>query len=282
MAGRRLRRAVENIAVENGISKPEVTIAGLANSYTHYVTTFEEYAGQRYEAASTLYGPHTLSAYIQEFERLTFDLLNDCPSTTDDPPSDLSKKQLSLIPPVLLDAIGFCRKFGSVAIESKDSYVRGKDTVFVSFRSANPRNNQRIEDTFLSVDHLLDDGSWKTVYVDGDWCTKYVWKSDVDVLGISFAEIYWSIPSETQQGIYRICHYGTRRTLFGDLNWLAYHTPDWWAFDMFGSMAAGVLAQLVRLLARISDSFAVALGSWEVGHLKDFHGCSRSFLVKVA
>jgi neutral ceramidase len=55
MAGRRLRRAVEKVASDHGIDRPDVVIAGLANSYTHYVTTFEEYAGQRYEAASTLY-----------------------------------------------------------------------------------------------------------------------------------------------------------------------------------------------------------------------------------
>ena len=282
MAGRRLRAAIEKVAIRHGVSQPEVSIAGLANSYSHYVTTFEEYAGQRYEAASTLYGPHTLLAYIQQFERITADLLNGSPSTSADPPNDLSDKQISLIPPVVLDTIGLGQSFGSMAIESKDSYVRGMDTVFVSFRSANPRNNQRIEDTFLTVDHLLDDGSWKTLYVDGDWCTKYIWKSDVDILGVSFAELYWEIPSDAKQGIYRICHYGTRRTLLGDIDWMAYHTPDWWAFDMFGSMAAGILAQLVKLLARISDSFAIELNSWEIGHLKDFHGCSRSFLVKVS
>ena len=86
----------------------EVVIAGLTNTYSSYITTWEEYqvcarAGckaafnsapklfqtlhvnvgmhvkytvlrhceqvQRYEGASTLYGPHTLGAYIQEFRR---------------------------------------------------------------------------------------------------------------------------------------------------------------------------------------------------------------------
>ena len=42
-----------------------VVIAGLANTYSSYVTTFEEYAEQRYEGASTIFGPHTLDAYIQ-------------------------------------------------------------------------------------------------------------------------------------------------------------------------------------------------------------------------
>lgn len=36
-----------------------VVIAGPANTYGHYVTTREEYSVQRYEGASTLYGPCT-------------------------------------------------------------------------------------------------------------------------------------------------------------------------------------------------------------------------------
>ena len=43
----------------------ELVIAGLTNTYSSYVTTFEEYGVQRYEGASTIYGPHTLDAYIQ-------------------------------------------------------------------------------------------------------------------------------------------------------------------------------------------------------------------------
>ena len=42
-----------------------VVIAGLANTYSSYIATFEEYGVQRYEGASTIFGPHTLDAYIQ-------------------------------------------------------------------------------------------------------------------------------------------------------------------------------------------------------------------------
>ena len=48
----------------------DVVIAGLSNTYTDYITTPEEYSVQRYEGASTIYGPHTLPAYIQEFNKL--------------------------------------------------------------------------------------------------------------------------------------------------------------------------------------------------------------------
>jgi neutral ceramidase len=42
-----------------------VVLSGLSGTYSSYITTWEEYQVQRYEGASTLYGPHTLDAYIQ-------------------------------------------------------------------------------------------------------------------------------------------------------------------------------------------------------------------------
>jgi hypothetical protein len=43
----------------------QVVLSGLSGTYSSYITTWEEYRVQRYEGASTLYGPHTLDAYIQ-------------------------------------------------------------------------------------------------------------------------------------------------------------------------------------------------------------------------
>ena len=45
-------------------SNAYVVIAGPANTYAHYVTTPEEYAMQRYEGASTIFGQWTLDSYI--------------------------------------------------------------------------------------------------------------------------------------------------------------------------------------------------------------------------
>lgn len=42
-----------------------VVIAGLSNAYSGYITTWEEYQAQRFEAAATAFGPLTLDAYIQ-------------------------------------------------------------------------------------------------------------------------------------------------------------------------------------------------------------------------
>jgi neutral ceramidase len=59
-----VRAALRDIGVEH------VVVAGYANSYASYVTTFEEYQLQRYEGGSTLFGQWTLGAYQTAFDDL--------------------------------------------------------------------------------------------------------------------------------------------------------------------------------------------------------------------
>lgn len=58
MAGRRLRDAVKTVLLKDGKgefdSNLHVVIAGLTNTYSQYVTTFEEYQIQRYEVCERL------------------------------------------------------------------------------------------------------------------------------------------------------------------------------------------------------------------------------------
>ena len=68
MAGRRLRETV--LDELSGIGIRHLAIAAYANEYSHYITTVEEYDKQHYEGACTLFGPHTLKAYEQEFGKL--------------------------------------------------------------------------------------------------------------------------------------------------------------------------------------------------------------------
>ena len=53
MAGRRLREAVKETLVSDGNGEfdddTHIVIAGLTNTYSQYVATFEEYKQQRYE-----------------------------------------------------------------------------------------------------------------------------------------------------------------------------------------------------------------------------------------
>jgi len=215
MSGRRIRKAIkkvfENAPAMNG-QDVQVTISGLSNSYSHYVATFEEYQAQRYEAASTLYGPHTLSGYIQEFTRIGEDLLHGRSSKTGAPPPDLLSKQISMQTPVVLDDKPWFKEFGQVLTDAKGPYTVGESTVSVRFQGANPRNNVRLQGTFLEIDRLLDGDSWKTVASDGNWETKFHWKSmNAPIASISEVTIEWTVPASAAPGIYRTCYLGDRK-----------------------------------------------------------------------
>ena len=75
-----LRKAIleKTMDIPQNTQDTKVMLAGLSNVYTHYITTYEEYQKQRYEGASTIYGPHTLKAYLQQYANLTQKLLNVC------------------------------------------------------------------------------------------------------------------------------------------------------------------------------------------------------------
>jgi len=218
MSGRRVRKAVKSIVEESGILpdglEAQVTIAGLGNSWNHYTTTFEEYQAQRYEAASTLYGPHTLSTYLQEFRRIAKDLVTGNKSITDAETPNLSDKVMELNPGVLFDTCAFGRKYGDVLDDAEGTYVPGQ-RVSVKFQSANPRNNLRTQDTFLSVERQ-DGDSWTRVANDGDWETQFRWSKKIGRLSIaSTAKVHWDIPVGTMAGSYRICHFGDHREITG-------------------------------------------------------------------
>ena len=79
--------------------------------------TTQEYQEQRYEAASTIYGPNTLRAYTQQFTRLAqvrYRTLHQAAQVLvaggslppGPPPPDLKERQVSLRPGVLLDRPG--------------------------------------------------------------------------------------------------------------------------------------------------------------------------------
>ena len=227
MAGRRLRNAIRSILEDSTLvpagQKIYVTIAGLTNTYSSYVTTYEEYQAQRYEAASTIFGPHTLEGYIQEFSRLARDMVAGRPSTTGPSPPDLSDKQLQLINEPKYDRLPEGKNFGDVLVDAKPTYFLG-ETVAVTFQAANPRNNQRTEDTFLTVEYkttIAGKTVYKTVANDGDWSTKFHWivgsehPLDFGVKRESTAVLSWTVPSDALEGNYRICYHGDHKTVKG-------------------------------------------------------------------
>jgi neutral ceramidase len=115
------RNAIRARLIADGVIENDayVVIAGPANTYAHYVTTIEEYGVQRYEGASTLFGPcefsvrlwrceisltvwhatDTLDAYIDKYSSLVSYLADDATAgevpLSDPAPPDLTSGAIS-------------------------------------------------------------------------------------------------------------------------------------------------------------------------------------------
>ncbi|XP_029126159.1 neutral ceramidase 2 [Cajanus cajan] len=226
MAGRRLREAVKEtlISSSNGEFNNEthVVIAGLTNTYSQYIATFEEYKQQRYEAASTLYGPHTLSAYIQEFKKLARAMVEGINIPLKGPsPPDLSSVQIKLLLGPFGDSPPEGIKFGDIKEDisfPKEGYFTKGDTSCATFWSANPRYDLLTEGTFAAVERLQGE-RWIAVYDDDDLSLFLKWKVDNSSYQ-GLATIEWEIPNEAVSGVYRLKHFGaTRVTILSPISY---------------------------------------------------------------
>jgi len=206
MAGRRLVDVVKAELASAGVTN--VVIAGLANAYAGYVATREEYAGQYYEGASTHFGPWTLAAYEQEFQKLAVAMRNGATVAAGPTPRDISCCQTSVQTGVVFDDKLLWVNFGDVVTNANASYTRGQ-TVNVKFWGGHPKNNLKTQGTFLEVQRKSG-SSWITVANDWDWETKYLWERNncVPTLACSHVTTQWTIPTNATVGTYRIRHYG--------------------------------------------------------------------------
>lgn len=205
MAGRRwkdaLKHEAKNLFSDLDALEPVVVLGGPANTYSHYITTYEEYQIQRYEGASTLYGPHTLSAYINR----TINFLPQLDAATSNPPSsehgplppDNVNNSLSFITPVIVDRAPLFKSFGDVTADVKPRYLSGQ-TISARFVGANPRNDFRLGGTFAAVEKYDADSSvWTQVRDDEDWSLVFEWTRTSTVLGTSEVTISWETKWET-------------------------------------------------------------------------------------
>lgn len=220
MSGRRWREAVHNQISSSGIAKdPIVVLGGPGNTYTHYIATQEEYSIQRYEGASTLYGQHTLNAYINStLTHLPF--LADAPQGSipaGPTPPDYRDSSISLITGVVYDGAGIGRSYGQVTTDVSPTYTAGS-LVSATFVGANPRNNLRLEGTFASVEIQNPDNTWTQVKNDQDWELVYQWKRVNGLLGTSDVLITWDTGlTSPAKGKYRIKYYGDAKAVGGKI-----------------------------------------------------------------
>ncbi|KAK3719222.1 hypothetical protein LTR37_004441 [Vermiconidia calcicola] len=134
--GEAVQSAVANTFGHLDDTEPVVVLGGPANSYTHYIATTEEYSIQRYEGASTLYGPYTLDAYLNLSSKLLPCLDRTAPKL---PPLDPGPSppinvvnSLSFITGVVVDNPPFLKSFGDEKTAPKPTY-RADDSISVTF-----------------------------------------------------------------------------------------------------------------------------------------------------
>ncbi len=203
MSGRRWREAVQSTAADlfDG-EEPIVILGGPANSYTHYIATPEEYSLQRYEGASTLFGPQTLGAninksvsllpYLDPATAANLPALDPGPA----PPIQVNKS-LTFITGVVVDNAGILKSFGDELKKPKPTYQPG-DSISATFAGANPRNNFRLGGTFAALERFFPDaGSWRQIANDANWGLLYEWQRTSTVLGTSEVAITWETKWET-------------------------------------------------------------------------------------
>ena len=251
MSGRRWRETVQTSAASTfsdlNSTDPVVVLGAPANSYTHYIATPEEYSVQRYEGASTLYGPYTLDAYLNlstillpylESNSANLPSLESGPS----PPIN-TNNSLSFITGVVVDNAGLLKSFGEQVTAPKTSYKLG-DSISATFVGANPRNNFRLGKTFAAVEQFnFSTKVWHTIRDDTDWSLLYQWTRTSTVLGTSQVTITWETKWETDawkddpkavsssssggeelsprqsqlQGLYRIKYHGDAKAIGGTI-----------------------------------------------------------------
>lgn len=220
MSGRRWRSAVASQIASSSIAPdPIVVLGGPANSYVHYIATEEEYSIQRYEGASTLYGPHTLNAFINA--TLTYlPYLSDGASGTSPAgpsPPDNRNRSLSFIRGVVYDGAGFGQSFGHIKKDVAKQYLRGA-IVSATFVGANPRNNLRLEGTYMAVEQQNSDGSWTRIRSDEDWELVFRWKRVNTLTGTSDAVVEWDTGfGGVEGGKYRFRYFGDAKSLGGTI-----------------------------------------------------------------
>ncbi|XP_063243596.1 neutral ceramidase isoform X2 [Bacillus rossius redtenbacheri] len=210
MSGRRLRAVLRPQLPSADL----VVVAGLCNEYSSYVATPQEYQVQRYEGASTIFGPYTLPIYLQQYSKLAKALATNARLAEGPLPEDFSDKLVSFVAPVLFDNPPFRRQFGDV-LRQPDNATRPGEVIHVVFVSGHPRNNPRHGDTFLTVEMRLADGTWKTVATDANWETRFRWERTNRALGYSEAHVTWEVPLDAAPGRYRVRHFGDYKYIFG-------------------------------------------------------------------
>ncbi len=198
IAGVRLKKEITKLFKEKN-QEVFVVIATYANGFCSYTTTEEEYSEQHYEGASTLYGPHTLSAFIQEQMRIAQSLISKTPLENhgtvpkEIPLNKIKKKSVNRgIPDE--DSDGPRPSIGTFE-QPKPTYFPG-DEVIATIIAAYPNRDLITGSSYFSVEREDENRKWIKVVDDNDFESEMIWNPDRQY---SKFTLKWAIPVNFQQ-----------------------------------------------------------------------------------
>jgi neutral ceramidase len=184
--GRRVRAAVLQAATGEGVHR--VVISGLANEYSSYFTTPEEYDAQHYEGAATVYGRTSSLLLEQVLVDLTQALVGGGPAPDAYPydPRNGVEANAAPFPDGASDGAPVAQPAGAPRLGHPTFSWQG-----------GPRGFDRpVEHAFVLVQRR-DGGGW--LQVDSDLGLRMLWR--VDDNGVYTAE--WEPPLDASTGAYR-------------------------------------------------------------------------------
>lgn len=199
MAGRRLREFLGEKAKKQGVS--QVVLGGLANDYSGYVTTPEEYRFQHYEGAHTLYGEKTLAIYLNRYAEL-LDQLSRGELESETPPV-FFKPMRDALHPASIDGLGIAEYPGKVLRQPPES-IKAGDPIEVVFRSGLP---SRFVDPNLNMVSLeyREGKDWTAVPIP--LSSKLSWRRESGAC-VLCSQLFLKISGIVKKGEYRVRHQG--------------------------------------------------------------------------
>jgi neutral ceramidase len=219
VTGYRVRNRVAEILSDSGVRS--VVIAGLANDYTSYLTTPEEFDKQHYEGASTLFGPRSEPVMSSLYARMA-EHLEEGIVYPSKPVPDYSKGVWSGYIKPLPDIKAIWESWGR-EIDAPDRVIRIGEIARARFRAGNPSNDLATMKGYLEVQrNEANSGEapkWITVARDWDLETTFRWKRATNFKCIECGEsqLVWTPPEGTPSGEYRFLHRFPVKTVFGKI-----------------------------------------------------------------
>ena len=192
-SGLRIRRTV---AAAMDVPESNVVVQGYSCGYGHYLTTPEEYEAQEYEGGATAFGRLTLPAVQQVFDGLATAMASGKDVEVGEPAGDLT----GVIPDSpaavhIVDTAPMGKKFGDVLTVEPGREVSAGQPVTVTFAGANPNNDVRLEEGYLSIEKdgavIAHDTSWETLLTFHKNFTE------------TTAEVAWNT-ADTEPGTYQV------------------------------------------------------------------------------